>query len=255
MSRARERRGGRSAIAALVVATCASCASPPASRPVFHAPLEPAPLDPRPFDPAPTQLRFAHDPWQHRGLSRYDDGWEEWGNFMLYERRFRDTSLSGDAEHFGVGLELAGAPYGSWLAYEFGLWGSASEATWTRWTPVFNTLDEDNLEVGESGSRSFEVSLGVRKEYRPFDGPFIVYAGLGAAMVQLEEAVNDGATFTDDSDADLGMYAHWGAFVDFNGNGGLGFDARFVEGTQHRLFDRNVSGDYAQVALLFSFWF
>lgn len=236
-------------LAALLLSSMAGCAAPSA--------LEPTPLfvPATPPRAAAPQLRPAHDPWTHRGLSRWDDGWDEWGNFLLFEREFRDRGLVGDTDHFGVGLELAGAPYGSWLAFEFGLWGSASEADWTNWSPVFRDLGEERIEAGESGSRSFEISVGVRKEYRLFDGPIVVYGGAGAAMLQLEEAVNDGVTFDDDSDADLGLYLHWGAYVALGVHGGIGFDARFVEGTEYELRGRSISGDYAQVALVFGFWF
>lgn len=245
-------------MAAIICAALGGCVSANAPRAVHPRP--PAP-DPFARTPAPSavnaaglrQMRFPREPYYYRGLSRYDDGWEEWGQFMLFERNFRDSELSGGKGQFGLGLELAGRPYGAWLAAEFGLWGSSSDASWTRWGPVFQEFDEDELEVGDTGSRSFEISLGARKEVRPFDGPVVVYAGVGGAVVQLEEVTNFG-TFEEDSDADVGLYVHWGAFIDFSGNGGLGFDLRLVEGTEHVLFGRQVSGDYAQWSVLLSFW-
>ncbi|WP_145189237.1 hypothetical protein [Planctomycetes bacterium Pla163] len=251
-------------VAAAVFAAAASlalgaCVSTNAPRAVHPRP--PAP-DPFALTPTPTaarassaaQMQIPREPYYYRGLSRYDDGWEEWGQFMLFERNFRDGDLSGGKGQFGLGLELAGRPYDAWLAAEFGLWGSSSEATWTRWGPVFRDFDEETFEVGETGSRSFEISLGARKEVRPFDGPVVVYGGLGGAIVQVEE-VRAVGTFEEDSDADVGLYVHWGAYIDFAGNGGLGFDVRLVEGTELLLFDREVSADYAQWSVLLSFWF
>lgn len=217
---------------AAVVASCAACL------PACSA-------------PAARQDVFRRDPYIAR---HYDDGWDEWGQVHLFERNFRDGDLFDPRGQFGLGLELAGQPYGAWLALEFGLWGSSSDASWTRWTPVFRSFDEDELDPGDVGTRSFEISLGARKEFRPFDGPFTLVGGLGLAMLQLEEATDVG-TFDDDSDADVGLYGHWGAFVDLGGPGRIGFDVRFLEGTEHSLLGRSVSGDYAQWSLVLSFWF
>ncbi|MEZ5979210.1 MAG: hypothetical protein R3F34_13435 [Planctomycetota bacterium] len=200
--------------------------------------------------PPARQDVFRHDPYIAR---HYDDGWDEYGQFHLLERNFRDPNLADDSQ-FGLGLELAGAPYGAWLGLEFGLWGTSSDANWVRWTPIFRSFDEEDLDPGESGTRSFEISLGARKEYRPFGGPFVIDAGLGLAMVQLEEATAVGP-FDEDSDADVGLYGHWGVFLDLAEPARIGFDVRFVEGTEHQVLGRSVSGDYLQWSLVFSFFY
>jgi len=185
---------------------------------------------------------------------RADDGWNEWAMVHLAQREFDDRSLPEGDNHFGLGLELAGAPYGAWLALEFGLWSSSSRAGWTRWGEVFRGLDSDDLDIGSAESRSFELSLGVRKEVRPFGGPIALVAGGGVAMVQLEEAALD-IVFTEDDDADFGLYGHAGAFYEFDSPARLGVGVRGVEGTEHRLSGRDASGDYLQWSLVVSFFF
>jgi hypothetical protein len=203
--------------------------------------------------PAPSRAQsdsFSRDPWGWDA----DDGWNEWGGFHMAQREFRDAALPEGDNHFALGLELAGEPYDAWIGLEFGLWASSSLAEWSRWGPVFSGLDADDLDIGASESRSFELSLGAHKELRPFGGPIAIALGGGAALVELEQA-SFGVQFEDDDDADIGWYGHVGVYYEFQAPGRLGIDVRMLEGTEHELSGATTSGDYRQVALVFSFSF
>jgi hypothetical protein len=193
---------------------------------------------------------FSRDPWGWEA----DDGWNERAAFHMAQREFRDGSIGDGDDHFGLGLELAGEPYDAWIGLEFGLFTSSSLAQWSRWGPVFSGLDDDDLDIGAAESRSFELSLGAHKEVRPFGGPVALTFGSGAALLELEEAELD-VTFTSDDDADIGWYGHFGIHYVLAAPGRIGIDVRMLEGTEHELSGRTLSGDYRQIAFVFSFYF
>ncbi len=192
----------------------------------------------------------------------WDNGWDERAQLMLGQRDYRAGSLPDGDRQFVVGLEFAGAPHGSFLELEIGLWGTAQGSFGATWLDrVFGDPNPTELSPGifqdETSTSSFEFSLGARKELGLFGGAFRPYLGAGFAGVEVRTYEIESGQFSDRSDGTLGLYAHTGFRFLFDGGvGSAGFDVRQFEGSNLDLgpLGQEVDGGYTQWAFSFSFF-
>ncbi len=185
-----------------------------------------------------------------------DYTWRQRGSILFGERTFERSLGLGRADQAMAGFELIGAPPGSWVEMELGLSGSARGRNVTQWLdrvfgePQFEDLAEDDSGLGSS---SLEFSMGVQKRLLRFNGSVRPYVGGGAAAIRRRSFRIQADGVDDDSDSDLGWYAHAGIHILLGDGVGIGLDFRRLGGTDLELEGLATSADYDQWSLTFGF--
>src|SRR4029079_18616890 len=93
-------------------------------------------------------------------------------------------------------------------------------------------------------------SAGIRKTFLKDDSRFHPYIGGGAALISAKiEGAGSGASAHDD-DTSGALYMHGGVELDLSPSFLLGLDVRFLGGSDMKLFGRDATADYGQLAFL-----
>jgi hypothetical protein len=164
-------------------------------------------------------------------------------NFLLGMRQLdEDTWDPLDQQGvFGVTVDFGGADWPIHL--ETGFYGSSDKE---------DVFDDTILVEGDLKVDVVEVFFGVNKTWdssgsiRPFVGGGLASAG---ASIEVDTPFGD----VDDDDSSLGAYAHGGVFWRLGQRFNIGFDARFLTGTDLTVFDEDVDVDYLQAGLVLGF--
>ncbi len=109
---------------------------------------------------------------------------------------------------------------------------------------------QDVVGTIDATGRTGEIAAGVRKTFLKDDGKFHPYVGGGAALIAARiEGAESGASEHDD-DTSGALYMHGGVEFDLSPSFFLGLDVRFLGGSDMKLFGRDATADYGQLAFL-----
>ena len=136
-----------------------------------------------------------------------------------------------------VGMEFVHEGHDAPVGFEVALFGSQKTKE-----DAFGAIDA----TGTTG----ELSAGVRKTFLKDDSRFHPYIGGGAALIRakLEGAVSGASAHDDDTSGAL--YMHGGVELDLAPSFFIGLDLRFLGGSDMKLFGRDATADYGQLAFL-----
>lgn len=139
-------------------------------------------------------------------------------------------------DHGVIGITFVHEPEESAVGLELGFAASGEK--------------EDDVPFGggtvDVEGRTSEISAGVRKTFVREEGFVHPYLGAGIAAIRAEF---EGSPGSKDDDSSPGIYFHGGMDFDLGTNFLLGFDMRFLGGTDITLFGDDGTADYAQFVI------
>jgi opacity protein-like surface antigen len=136
-----------------------------------------------------------------------------------------------------LGMEFVHEGHDAPVGFEVAIFGS-------------HKFKEDAFGAIDATGRTGELAVGVRKTFLKDDEKFHPYVGGGAALIgaRIETEVSGASAHDDDTSGAL--YMHGGVELDLSPSFFLGLDLRFLGGSDMKLFGRDATADYGQLAFL-----